>query len=274
MHFQAFSKLALLAGAFLIFSAHDLFIKMNAYFLQPGDTVELRLFNGTFDRSENTIARDRFADARITGPDGLRKPDTLAWFDRDATTVLRDRAGSPGTYLASVSIRPRMIELSAEDFNQYLRHDGVLDVLADREEKGLLNRPAREQYAKHVKALYQVGEPRTEHYAAVRGYPVEFVPMTNPYSLTTGDELEVQLLRNGAPLPRQLVYAGYAGHHAHNDKGEHTEAIQTRTDARGRARIKLSRKGEWYLRTIHMVESRQPGVDYESNWATLTFAVN
>jgi len=32
--------------------------------------------------------------------------------------------------------------------------------------------------------------------------------------------------------------------------------------------------GRWYVRTIHMVETTdEADVDYESNWATLTFQV-
>ncbi|MEM6771088.1 MAG: hypothetical protein AAF597_10925, partial [Bacteroidota bacterium] len=31
--------------------------------------------------------------------------------------------------------------------------------------------------------------------------------------------------------------------------------------------------GTWYLRTIYLVESDQPEITHESNWATLTFGV-
>ena len=31
--------------------------------------------------------------------------------------------------------------------------------------------------------------------------------------------------------------------------------------------------GAWYVRIIHMVPVEEEGVDYESLWATLTFAV-
>ncbi|MCH8962364.1 MAG: flagellar filament capping protein FliD, partial [Bacteroidetes bacterium] len=44
-------------------------------------------------------------------------------------------------------------------------------------------------------------------------------------------------------------------------------------DDEGVARIEIKTAGQWYVRLIHMVESEEKDVDYESNWATLTFEV-
>jgi hypothetical protein len=29
--------------------------------------------------------------------------------------------------------------------------------------------------------------------------------------------------------------------------------------------------GRWYVKFVHMVRATEPGLDYESKWATLTF---
>jgi uncharacterized GH25 family protein len=108
----------------------------------------------------------------------------------------------------------------------------------------------------------------------VLGYPVEFIPQANPNSLKVGDNLNLQLLKNGKPLKDELVYASYAGFHGHGDDGSHVEAIKTRTDANGLVKLLLSKAGQWYVRNINMVKSTETGVDYESNWATITFEVN
>jgi hypothetical protein len=39
------------------------------------------------------------------------------------------------------------------------------------------------------------------------------------------------------------------------------------------AQVEITRSGRWYLRLIRMLPSDDEGVDYESNWATLTFEV-
>ena len=81
------------------------------------------------------------------------------------------------------------------------------------------------------------------------------------------------MLADGEPAGDQLVYASYAGFHSHDETGTHREAAALRTDAKGVARVEITRPGRWYLRLIRMLPSDDEGVDYESNWATLTFEV-
>jgi hypothetical protein len=49
--------------------------------------------------------------------------------------------------------------------------------------------------------------------------------------------------------------------------------ISGRTDATGVGRFEITAEGRWYVRLIRMVGSKAEGVDYESNWATLTFEI-
>jgi uncharacterized GH25 family protein len=166
-----------------------------------------------------------------------------------------------------------MIELSAEEFNDYLKHDGVVDILAQREGAGTLDRSANERYSKHVKTILQVGGTATDSYSHRLGYPVEIVPLANPASSSPGTTLKVLVLADGKPVANQLVYANYEGYHTRGEGGDHREAITTRTDESGVASIEVSRSGRWYVRLIRMVPVNEDGVDYESNWATLTFQV-
>ena len=265
-------RLFLLVFLGLLFSAHDLFLKTDRYFLSPGERSELFLFNGTFDESENVISRDRMADSRIVGPGYRFVPADEDWYDENEATFLRCRFGKAGTYAAGVSTHARQIELSAADFNAYLEHDGVLDILERRKAQGRLDEPATESYAKHVKAFLQVGDERTKHYAAVFNYPLEFVPLDNPYAAAVGDQLSFRLLRSGEPVAGQLVYFNHRSS-GQTTSGHHHDEASARTDANGECSFKVDHAGIWYLRTIHMVESDNEALDYLSNWATLTFAV-
>ena len=257
-----------------VLTGHDMFLKMSSYFLSENSPATIALLNGTFAESENVITRDRMLDVSIVGPgDEVMHPDSTAWTDKGHTAWLSFSTGSAGSYVAGVSTRSRVIELSAEDFNAYLAHDGVLDILEERTRNGTADKAAAERYSKHVKAIFQVGEDRSEAYAHVLGYPIEIVPIENPYDLGVGGQLSVRVLLRGEPLPSQLVYASHEGYHAHHADGGHAEAIKTRTDESGVARIELSTAGRWYVRLIHMESSAESGVDYESNWATLTFQV-
>ena len=144
--------------------------------------------------------------------------------------------------------------MTGEAFNQYLEHDGVLDMLELRKQKGILEEPAIERYSKHVKTIFQVGEQLSEDFGVELGYPIEFIPKANPYDLHPGHELPVQLLFKQKPLANQLVYLGHkpANEHTHDgvthshaDGGdhEHSELLQLRTDVNGMIQAPISAEG-------------------------------
>lgn len=253
---------------YLLLSSHELFLKTERYFLSPGQATDLFLYNGTFDTSENTITRDRIVASHIWGPEYQYQPQAGDYRDEGDVTFLRIETGGAGTYVAGISTRPRTIELDAAAFRDYLTHEGLTDILAAREDQGRADQPARESYAKHVKALLQVGEARSDHYGMVLGYPIEFVPLRNPYDLRPGESISFQLLRDGKPLGNQVV------HYSVRQPGERSGSERSlRTDARGRLTIVPEQAGQWYLATIHMTEHPEADLDYASQWATLTFAV-
>ncbi|MEM1127628.1 MAG: DUF4198 domain-containing protein [Bacteroidota bacterium] len=281
------AALLVVAGVCLLAStlnAHVLFIRLDTYFLPAQSDVIVGLVNGSFDQSENAIARNRMLDVSVVGPaEQVVNPDTSQWYDEDNAAMLRHRTGDPGTYVIGVSTAPRRIDMEGVAFDRYLRNEGVLDVLADREENGRLGEAAAEQYAKHVKAVVQVGEGQSGSFDTVLGYPIEIVPQQNPYTLSTGDALTVQVLMEGVPVPEQLVFASYDGHgggHSHAEDGSHIEgeghgmAVETRTDSEGLAQIPLDHEGRWFIHLIHMRETPDdPEYDYISEWATLTFEI-
>ena len=258
-----------------VLDAHDMFLKLTSFFLAPNANATIVLYNGTFEKSENFITRNRMSDVSIAGPGSERvHPDTSRWRNAGATTMLDFKTGNAGTYVIGVSTKAKIIALAAKDFNDYLTHDGVLDVLEARKKNKEVEKGARELYSKHVKAVVQVGEKRSDGYKANLGYPIEIVPQQNPYELKAGDVLSVQVLRDGKPVASRFVYASYAGYHSHDDQGGQVAAVKTRTAAAGMAKINLEKSGQWYIRLIHMVASGRKDVDFESNWATLTFEVN
>ena len=53
--------------------AHDMFLKLRSYIVEPNTKVTLALYNGTFDKSENIITRDRMIDVSVVNPNGKRK---------------------------------------------------------------------------------------------------------------------------------------------------------------------------------------------------------
>ena len=220
-------KISFAFAVIALFTSHTMFLKLDSYFLAPNTSVSLQLYNGTFEKSENVITRDRMLDARIVSNGMRAKVSDSQWTEKDSITFLNFQTGAEGTYVAGISTKPRSLTMDSEAFNTYLEHEGIYDMLEWRENNNTLDSSATERYSKHVKTIFQVGDSLTDDWQTNLGYPIEFIPLTNPYGLHTGDSIEVKLLRNGKPLANQLVYADYKGHkdsHTHDSKAskEHT----------------------------------------------------
>jgi hypothetical protein len=258
--------LAVTAGALL---AHDLFLRPPRFFVPENSDVQIHVLNGTFSKSEAAVTRDRLRALDVSSPTGVTPLDTSAWVPAGDTTVLTVRTGSAGTYVVGASLKPRELRLEAKAFNNYLATDGVPDVLEARRQSGELDRPVRERYHKHVKAVLQVGTERSAGFDRVLGYPAELVPLDNPYALRPGASLRVRALVDGRPVANQYIVTG--GRRA---GGARIAQRGVRTDSDGVARVPLRSAGVWYVKFIHMARaSGDTTIDYESKWATLTFQV-
>ena len=259
----------MLLGVAAVAAAHDMFVKPERFRVAENADVLVRLLNGTFSKSENSIARDRILDISVVSPAGRERLDTTAWTVEGDTSTIRVRTGAAGTYVIGVSTRPRAFELSAKDFNLYLREDGIPDVLEARRKGGEMEKPARERYGKHVKALLQVGATPGDGWATELGYPAEIVPMENPYALRAGATLRVRTLVDGTPVANQYVLYG-----GRTPTGGRIAQRSTRSGSDGVARIPLAGRGTWYVKFINMARLEGDAeADYESKWATVTFEV-
>jgi uncharacterized GH25 family protein len=257
--------LSLVASVF----AHDLFLKPDNFFARVKSKVVISVLNGSFQESEGAVNFARLNDVSVIAPDGKVSHPVEADFTKNETTsFLNLEPQTEGTYVVGLSTKTREIDLKAKDFNDYLDHDGIPDTLSERKREKTLEKDVRERYSKHVKTLLQVGDKRTDNFKLTLGYPVEIVPQTNPYSLKAGDTFDFLCLMDGKPLVNQFVMTGYetAG-------GKMVKGKNVRTDKKGMAKIKIGAAGKWYVRFIQMTKTKEANLDYESKWATLTFAV-
>lgn len=249
-------------------SAHDMFLKLRSFFVAENSPVVVPLLNGTFSTSENSIDRNRIVDVSLVSPEGRTRYDTSTVSARGDTTFFRIATGAGGTYVLGVSTRPNQLKISGKEFSGYLAEEGLTEVLDARKREGIASDSASERYAKHVKAVLQVGTVRNDGYAAVLGYPAELIPLDNPYSVKPGGTLRVRALVNGTPAAGLTLLAG--GRTAGNARLQ-VQTVRTRPD--GEANIRLPRRGHYYVKFISMVKLTGGVTDYVSNWATLTFQI-
>lgn len=237
--------------------AHDFWL------VAVGD--ELHGVSGSrFPVSENAVAPERLAEAVAVHGRG-RTPLTVVGA-RGNVLVLTADPVLEGPLWAAVAIKPRRIDLSAEDFNEYLRHDGLPQVLRERAAQGELARPAVERYQKYAKALILRPGAGGTLVAAV-GHRIELAVIGDPATLRAADTLTLEVRFEGRSASGLTVHAGFAG----QPDGQHAQTHVS--DAAGRVRIPLSSAGSWYARTIHMRRVAEPPFEWESFWASVTFPV-
>jgi uncharacterized GH25 family protein len=245
-------------------AAHDLFIMPEQFRVAPKQTIAIFYHSG-----------DGF-------PEGVQAPRRLqnaAVYSHHGTTELRNLredgkrvidsfvVNGTGHFITTVIAGAATIEMNPEEFTEYLKEEGLTQIIEARAKAGESGKPARERYTKFAKSIFLSGAP-DEGFKRVVGLPIEFVPERDPYRMKSGESLPVRVLLRGKPAPNLEVRTAWAG--ASESKLQNLG----RTDSNGRIQIPITSAGKWRLHAIHMERVSDPAVaDWESLWATLTFEV-
>ncbi len=262
---KTISSILIFALLTLPILAHDLFLKADSFFLKPNTKNTVKIMNGTFQESEGAVSYARLNDVSVVSGGKTTHPAEADFTKDETTAFLNINTGDAGTYVVGLSTKSREIALKAEDFNGYLKEDGLPDTLEERRKTGELEKDAKERYGKHVKAILQVGKKLTDDFKTVLGYPVELIPQQNPYGKKKGDKIGILCLKDGKPLAGQVVLAG------REENGKIITAKDMRSDKDGMIELKLDGAGKWYVKFINMTKLDDPDLNYESKWTTLTF---
>ncbi|MCP2620231.1 DUF4198 domain-containing protein [Candidatus Aminicenantes bacterium AC-334-K16] len=255
-----------ITGALVIsLSAHDLWLVPQQFRLKPGEKVTILANTGMdFPHSLNAVTPERIKQFFLWGPAG--KKEITQYQVQGKSLVVSLSLPEEGTYVIAAALKPKEIRLTAEEFNEYLLHDGLTRIYRLRQEKGLLQKSAVEHYAKFPKTVVQVGLRLTSNPSQPVGLPVEIVPLVNPYQLKEGDRLKIRVLFQGKPLAQAEVAWSYPG------RGEEF-AETTTTNNQGETVIPLEKAGPYVIRLTHMEWVRKPSHEWESFWSSLTFEV-
>src|SRR3954453_1089694 len=246
--------------------AHNFWIEPSTLTPAPGQRVAVRLRVG-IDLKGDPVPRDpalmkRFVAAGPSGDSPVPGvPDTEpAGFEAFAV---------PGLYTIVYDSGRSPLELDAAKFEEYLRDEGLERISALRARQGKSAAGAKEVFSRCAKSLLNVGSGGSgPGFDRVFGQRLELVAEKNPYVMAGGGGLPVRLLYEGKPLAGALVMA------LQRDRPDKVDKITARTDAKGRATLKLDRPGFWLVKAVHMIPAPpDAGADWESFWASLTFAL-
>lgn len=262
----------LLAGGSL--PAHEFWFEPASHFVGEGGTVRVALrcgmdFHGDPRPLDATlVVAVRRYDARGTTDlmPRLREPP--------APETLALEAPDSGTVLLALDTAAKSLTLPGDQFTHYLQQEGLDGVIAARKAAGTTDQPGRERYRRCIKTLIQVGQTTDRTFAARTGQRLEIVPLRNPFALETGDTLAIEVSFDGRPLGGALVRAWHRRPGVEPGAPASVTWSGVRTDASGRAEVRLGETGEWMLSLVHMVPvADDPSQDWDSYWGNLTFAL-
>ena len=171
-----------------------------------------------------------------------------------------------GTHLLALESNFAFIELEGAKFNDYLKEDGMENILDERTKSGILDKPSREYYKRYAKVLVQCGSRLDDTYRRKTGFRYEIIPLANPYSIKSGDYLDCQLLWEGKLVPHSMVKVwSLVGNRIF------LQNIYTEND--GTIRFPISSTGRWMVSSVKMIASEKEEGAYQSQWTSLVFEI-
>ena len=123
------------------------------------------------------------------------------------------------------------------------------------------------KYEKFCKTLITSGHPDSG-YAKVLGQTLEIVPVTDPASVSVGDEMTVKILYKGKPLATEVfaTYDGFSG-------DPNTYAYYSKSNAKGLVHVKMTHDGTWMIRVENKQSDKTAEYDASVVRAVLVFRV-
>ena len=246
--------------------AHDFWLEPSTFSARPGEEVSLTLRVGEHLQGDTLpYIDDWFSDYRVLNDDGERPIDGILGDDPAGQFV----AGSPGIHVVGYRSTNNFVELESQKFHDYLAKEGLESVIDIRNERGDADTLGREDYSRCAKALVSVGDKYSgDIFDKALGYTLELIPEINPYAMSAGDSLPIQLLYLSEPIKDVLVVAF--------TQDEPEKQISARTDENGRVNMQLNGSGVWLIKAVHIIETPPDNeqADWESFWASLTFQLD
>jgi uncharacterized GH25 family protein len=245
-------------------SAHDTWLNARHGAIPVGRVVHLDLTSGmAFPTLDYAIKPDRLnvARYRLDGKTTELRPSVTG----AKSLQFRARMNSPGIATFWVSLKPRSLELTAKQVEEYFEEINATATVRERWANGGPNRRWRETYTKHAKTFVNVGdELKDDSWSQPVGMALEIVPEKSPATLRMGDDFPIRVVKNGA------AFADFSiGIFCQGD----TKASFQKTDSAGVITFRLARAGNCLLSGTDLHPSNKPNVEWESNFTTLAIHV-
>jgi len=232
--------------------AHYPWVNINDYTPETGSTLKMTIGWGHKYPLAGFLKKDSLESLKITGP-GKTNPKLT--FVSDLEIESEESISKPGAYIVAAKRKAGFYTKTTQGGKRSSK-------------KNLKNVISCSFSHMCMKAVVNVGEGKGKVDVKI-GHPMEIIPLKSPIDLRVGDYMPLQVLYNGKPF-KGNIYATFAGFSTEKD----TFAYSTKTDKKGKGKIRILQPGVWLIKASH--EEPYPDhneCDVESFIATLTFEV-
>ena len=250
-------------------AGHDSWLVADKHGVNDGNEVWLSFVTGEVfpigDVATDLARVDGFVDHH-----GGQSADLTGLATEDKALSIRGPLYDSGIHVIGCGLKPRLIELSADLFDRYVRDERASAAVLQRAKEDSRAAPVVERYTKYAKTLIEVRpvDPDDRGFSVPVGHRLEIIPLSNPCRWESNSTVQFKVLLDGHAWPNVPISVGREG------LGVHEYASQTKTDFNGVASIRLTRSGHWFIKA-HLIRqsSGLSSCAWESFWATLTFGV-
>ncbi|NOT76101.1 MAG: DUF4198 domain-containing protein [Cyclobacteriaceae bacterium] len=246
--------------------AHEFWLQPKKYRYKVGEEMKVDFMVGeSFEGEFWDLNRHKVEKLQMHS--GATVKDLSKDIKKTAGNNLSYKFDKEGTHLMVLESNSAYIEMEADKFNDYLKEDGIDNILAERTKNNQLERPSKEFYKRYAKLLVQAGAKTDETFRKRMGFRYEIIPLANPYTLKTGDYLQCRVLWEGKPAPHTMVKVW-----SHIGKKSFLTDIYSEDD--GTIKFPISSNGSWMVSSVKMIASETEGAEYQSLWTSLVFAID
>lgn len=275
---RVFAAAAAAIATLTVFSAamaHDFWLIPDFFGFPDGSIVHVNARSGTGFPMGTAMQPTRVAEARIIGANSDVKITEMAI---EGTALrLHHKPASPGQYLVTAILTPppRINRVPPGGLIRFLRAEGGAAEATRLERDNTFMSRDTVLYASRSSAatVLQLGNGGPRAFSKTSGYPLEFVPLSDPATLRVGDTLHVRILGNGKPAANVGIDAVPAADTSSRAESSENQAVSLSADASGVVHVPLTKVGPWMIRSA-FVSARPGGAANEFEVARATYTLS
>lgn len=251
--------------------AHEFWLHPQKFFYSIRQVANIRFLSGENFTGENWMGnKDKVQELLHYTPSG-NIVDLASRLSLNKGDSLQLPLEEEGTHMIIFKSNNSFINLEAQQFNAYLKDDGLSNTVLYRKAHNEEQINGKEYYQRSVKTILQVSGKLTDAATRPTILPLDIIPEENPYSIPVLNSKEgtkkvkFRILFNGSPLNNALVKIWY-----HTSK-THVNMDTARTNKKGWI-ITERHSGPYLVSCVHMERNNKDAIaDWQSYWASLSF---